>query len=99
MSVHMDDFDGDPVILNLSDFGETDMDARASIVQPQPNLDKVTGVQRIRSGDLRAGFIDLEHAAIGFQLSMHTGQHAIDRQIWNRPTGLMISHSHDVKTG
>ena len=99
MSVHVDDFNGDPVILNLSDFGQTDMDARASIVQPQPNLDKVTGVQRIRSGDLRAGFVDLEHAAIGFQLSMHTGQHAIDRQIGDGPTGLAVSRSHDVKTG
>ena len=95
----MDDFNSDPVILNLPDFGEADMDARAPIVQPQPNLDKITGVQRIRGSDLGAGFVDLEHAAIGFQLPMHTGQHAIDRQIWNGPTGLVFSHPHDVKTG
>jgi hypothetical protein len=95
----MDDFYGDPMILNLPDFGEPDMDARAPIVQPQSNLDKVTGVQRVRGSDPRAGFVELEHAAIGFQLSMYTGQHAIDRQIWNGPTGLLISYSHDVKTG
>ena len=52
VSADMDDFNSNPVILNLPDLGQADLNARTPIVQPQTNLDKVTGNQLIRGSHL-----------------------------------------------
>jgi hypothetical protein len=49
---HMDDFNGNPMILNLPNLGQADVDAGAPIVQPQANLDKIAGNQLVRSSHL-----------------------------------------------
>jgi hypothetical protein len=50
--VHMNDFNGDPMILNLPDLSQANVDAGAVIIQPQTNLDKIAGCQLIWSRDL-----------------------------------------------
>ena len=49
---YMNDFNGDPMILNLPDLGQTYIDAGTPIVQPQTNLDEVALDQLVRSGHL-----------------------------------------------
>jgi hypothetical protein len=48
----MNDFNGDPMILNLPDLGQTYIDACTPIVQPQTNLDEVALDQLVRSSHL-----------------------------------------------
>ena len=93
---NVDDFDGDPMILNLPDFGQADIDAGTAVVQPQTNLDKITGNQLVGSRHLRAGFIDSQDAAVRLELPMHPGEHTVDGQVGNRPAGLMLSYLHGV---
>lgn len=52
MPADMDDFYSDPVVLNLPDLGQADLNARTPIVQPQTNFDKVTRSQLIRGSHL-----------------------------------------------
>jgi hypothetical protein len=96
MSIHLDDFNGYPMILNLPDLRQADWDTGTAVVQPQTHFDKVTRSQLIRGSDLRAGFIDFQHAAVCLELPMHTGEHAVDRQIRNGPTGHLLSYRHKV---
>jgi hypothetical protein len=48
----MNDFNRDPMILNLPDLGQTYIDAGTPIVQPQTNLDEVALGQLVRSRHL-----------------------------------------------
>ena len=50
--VHMNDFNGDPMILNLPDLSQTNVNAGAVIIQPQTNLDKIAGCQLVRGSNL-----------------------------------------------
>lgn len=99
MPAHMDDFNGDPVVLNLSDFCQPNIDARAPVVQPQADLDEITGSQLIWGGHLGRGLIDSQHTAVGFELPMHSCEHAVDRQVGNGPATLRFSKCHGVRTG
>jgi hypothetical protein len=96
VSVHLDDFNGDPMILNLPDFRQADRDTRTAVVQPQTDFDKITGNQLIRRSHLGAGFIDSQHAAVCLKLPMYAGEHAVDREIRNGPTGQLLSYRHKV---
>ena len=49
---YMNDFNGNPMILNLPDLGQTYIDAGTPIVQPQTNLDEVALDQLVRSSHL-----------------------------------------------
>ena len=82
----MDDLDRDPVILNSPDLCQADMYAHTLIAQPETDFYKISWSQKIGSRHL----IELQHTPVGFELLVHTGQHAINRQIRNSPTGLLF---------
>ena len=52
LPVHVNDFNGDPMILNLPDLSQANVDAGAVIIQPQTNLDKIAWGQLVRGSDL-----------------------------------------------
>ena len=99
MPADVDDFDRDPMVLNLSDFCQPDIDARAAVVQPQADLDEITGSQLIGGGHLGGGVTDSQHASIGFEPPMDSREHAVDREIGNGPATLRFSKCHGVRTG
>ena len=92
--IYLDDFNGDPMILNVPDLRQADGDTRTVVVQPQTDLNKVTGNQLIRGSNLGARFIDFQHTAVRLELPMYAGEHAVDRQIRNGPTALLLSYRH-----
>ena len=99
MPADVDDFDRDPMVLNLSDFCQPDIDARTPVVQPQTDLDEIAGRQLIGRRHLGSGFIDSQHAAVGLELLMDSREHTVDRQVGNGPAALRFSKCHSVKTG
>lgn len=99
MPAHVDDFNGDPVVLNASDFCQSDIDARAPVVQPQTDLDEIAGSQLIWRRHLGGGFIDSQHAAVGLELPMDSREHAVNREVGNGPAGLRFPKCHSVKIG
>src|SRR5688500_17933749 len=96
MLTDLDHLKRDPMILDPSDLGKADVNARAFTVQPKPHFHKVAGNQQVGRSDLTAGFTDLQHTPVGFKPLMHASQHTIDRQGWRGPAGLLLSYSHTV---
>ena len=97
MPAHMDDFNRNPMMLYLPDFSQADMDAGTSVVQPQTHFDKITRRELIRGSHLGTRFIDSQHATVCLKLAMHAGEHAVNGEIRNSPTGQLLSDSHSVK--
>jgi hypothetical protein len=86
----LDDFDRDPMILNPPDFCQTDVYTCGLIVQPETNFNKVAWNQQVGRRNLCPGFIEREYTPVGFELLVHSCQHAVNCQIWSRPTGLLF---------
>ena len=91
LSSEMDHVESNPVILNSSDFCQADMDTGILIIQPETNFHKITRSQEIWRADLGRGCSELHHTSISLEGRVHSGQHAVNRHIGNRPAGLLLS--------
>jgi hypothetical protein len=91
LPAYVNDFDRNPMVLNLPDFSQPDVDAGTSVIQPQTNFDEVAGGQLIGGGHLRARLVDFQDAAVGLELSVHSCEHTVDRKIGNGPARLRVS--------
>lgn len=84
------------MVLNLSNFCEADIDARVFVLQPEPQLHKVAGIQQIGRSHLRVGLGEFQDTPVSLETTVDADQHAVDRKIRDGPAGLMFPQCHDV---
>ena len=82
------------MILDSPHLGKPDVDTSVFPFQPQTHFDKVAWNQEVRGRELGTGLGDLQYTPLGFNLAVHTDQHAIDRRRGSGPTSLLFTYSH-----